>query len=76
MPICRGPALAGSRGYPRDEGVGERRHMRRALIGPSLRERERERERDRQTDRPDRGAAGSGRVWQCFIFYRGFYTLS
>ena len=64
MPICRGPALAGSRGYPRDEGVGERRHMRRALIGPSLRERERERERerDRQTDRQTR--QGCSRVWQ------------
>ena len=64
MPICRGPALAGSRGYPRDEGVGERRHMRRALIGPSLRERERERERqtDRQTDQTgvQQGLAGSG----------------
>ena len=46
MPICRGPALAGSRGYPWDEGIGERRHMRRALIGPSLRGGERERERD------------------------------
>ena len=37
---CRGPALAGSRGYPQDERhqpERERRHVRSALIGPSLR---------------------------------------
>ena len=38
----RGPALAGSRGYPQDERRRqERRHVRPALIGPSLRGRER-----------------------------------
>ena len=58
MPICRGPALAGSRGYPWDEGIGERRHMRRALIGPSLRGGERERERDQMG--AQQGLAGSG----------------
>ena len=63
----------------RMNGIGEiereRRHVRPALIGPSLRvKRERERERERETRQ---GVfAGSGRVWQCFIFYRGFYTLS
>ena len=44
----------------------ERRHVRPALIGPSLRERERERERERDQMG---GAAESGRVWQCFIFF-------
>ena len=36
---CRGPASAGSRGYPQDERhrrKRERRHVRPALIGPSL----------------------------------------
>ena len=58
-------------------GVGERErergHVRPALIGPSLWGGEREREREREW--PD-GFAGSGRVWQCFIFYHGFYTLN
>ena len=47
---CQGPASAGSRGYPQDERrwrererERERRHVRPALIGPSLRGRERER---------------------------------
>ena len=39
------------------------------------RERQRERERDRENDQTG-VFAGSGRVWQCFIFYRGFYTLN
>ena len=59
---CRGPASAGSRGYPQDERrwqERERRHVRPALIGPSLRVRKRERKSD-QTG----GAAESGRVWQ------------
>ena len=48
-------------------GERERRHVRPALIGPSLRGRE----------RPDGGgSAESGRVWPCFIFYHSFYTLS
>ena len=63
--------------------------MRPALIGPSLQgrerereretERERQRERERETERENNQTgvfAGSGRVWQCFIFYRSFYTLS
>ena len=54
----RGPASAGSRGYPQDERRRrERRHVRPALIGPSLRGREREREREW----PDGGVC---RVWQ------------
>ena len=39
------------------------------------REREREKERERESDQT-RGAAESGRVWPCFIFYRSFYILS
>ena len=65
----------------RMNGVSERkrRHVRPALIGPSLRGRERERERasERARENDQTGVfAGSGRVWQCFIFYRGFYTLN
>ena len=37
----------------------------------SARERETETERDRENDQTG-VFAGSGRVWQCFIFYRGF----
>ena len=40
-------------------GVGERRHERPALIGPSLRGREREREKERESDQMW-GAAESG----------------
>ena len=50
---CRGPPSAGYRGYPQDEWrrrERERRHMRPALIGPSLRGRERETERERESD--------------------------
>ena len=36
---------------------------------------ERERERERENDQMG-GAAESGRVWQWFILYRGFYTLN
>ena len=73
MQICQGPASAGSRGYP--QGAQRQRE----------REREREREktreasldkaksaRQRERERPD----GGGRVWLCFIFYRGFYILN
>ena len=56
-------------------GVGKRRHVRPAQVGPSLRGRKRKRERERESDQMG-GAAESGRVWQCFIFYRSFYTLS
>ena len=48
---CRGPAPAGSRGTLRVNGVSKRRHVRLALMGPSLRGRETERERERE--RPD-----------------------
>ena len=53
-------------------GERERRHVRPALIGPSLRMNgEREKRKRDQTG----GSDESGRVWQLF-FYRGFYTLS
>ena len=41
----------------------------------SAREREKERERERESDQTG-GAAECGRVWPCFSFYCGFYTLS
>ena len=71
-----GSAVPGCRGQPQqdpggtlrmnDVGERERRHMRLALIGPSLQERERE--------RPDGGC----RVWRslAMLFYHSFYTLS
>ena len=64
-------------GTLRMNGVGERerRHVRPALIGPSLRGRERERDRERERESDQTGGA-AGRVWQCFIFYHSFYTLS
>ena len=41
------------------------------------RETERDRERQREREKAQKGVfAGSGRVWQCFIFYWGFYTLN
>ena len=76
---CRGPASAGSRGYPQDEG---RRQEREKTCETSLdraksaREGEREIERERERERDQTGGAESGRVWQCFIFYHSFYTLS
>ena len=63
-------------------GVGERKHVRPALMGPSLRmngvsERESEREREREKDRKRETRLGvCSRVWQIFIFYRSFYILS
>ena len=53
----------------------ERRHVRPTLTGPSLRGGKRERERERENDQMG-VFVGSGRVWQCFIFYHSFYTLS
>ena len=44
---CRGPAPAGSRGILRMNGIGEKRHVGPAMMGPSLQERERERQRER-----------------------------
>ena len=49
----RGPALAGSRGYPQDERHQRERDVWPALIGASLRGRERESEREREW--PDGG---------------------
>ena len=60
-------------GTLRMNGIGERRHVRPALIGSSLRGRERERERQTEREWPD---GGCSRVWQCFIFYHSFYTPS
>ena len=79
---CRGPASAGSRGYPQDERRWwEREKTRETRFDRAKsarkRERGRERETDRQTDRQtDRPDGGAGRVWQCFIFYHSFYTPS
>ena len=70
-----GPALAGSRGYPQDERHRQERektHETSLDRAKSAREREREREENDQTG----VFAGSGRVWPCFIFHSGFYTLN
>ena len=68
---CRGPASAGSRGYPQDE---RRRREREKTRETSLDRAKSARERERESDQT--GGAESGRVWQCFIFYHSFYTLS
>ena len=69
---CWGPALAGSRGYPQDE---RRRRQREKTCETSLDRAKSAREGEREREKTG-VFAGSGRVWQCFIFYRGFYTLS
>ena len=56
-------------GTLRMNGVAEGRHVRPALMGPSLRGREREREKEW----PD---GGCSRGSQIFIFYRSFYILN
>ena len=59
--MCRGPALAGSRGYLQDEWRRRERDVRPALIGPSLRGRERERESETVTKQGvQQGLAESG----------------
>ena len=57
-------------GTLRMNDVGEKRHVRPALMGPSLRGRERERERERETRR------GVQQSLANLIFYRSFYILS
>ena len=70
-----GSASAGSR----MNGVGERERERdrdRERERDRERQRETETERQRQRENDQTGVfAGSGRVWQCFTFYRGFYSL-
>ena len=73
---CQGPASAGSRGTLRMNGVGERRHVRPALIGPSLRGRERERERVRERERESDQTGGAAESGKSLFFYRSFYILS
>ena len=63
---CRGSAPAGSRGILRMNGVGEKRHVRPAMMGPSLQGRDRERERERERETRLGYAAESG---SCFIFH-------
>ena len=78
LELCWGPASAGSRRYPRDEWHRREKTRETSLDrAKSVREREKERERERVRERErerdqTRGAAESGRVWQCFIFYRSF----
>ena len=58
-------------------GVGERERWETSLDrAKSARETEKERETERERVTRRGCAAKSGRVWQCFIFYRSFYTLS
>ena len=73
---CWGPVPAGSREYLQDERRGREKTCETSLDrAKSARERERKREKERERDQTW-VFAGSGRVWQSFIFYRGFYTLS
>ena len=66
LELCWGPASAGSRRYPRDEWH-RREKTRETSLDRAKSARERERKRERESDQT-RGAAESGRVWQCFIF--------
>ena len=53
------------------------REREREIESESERERERESARARETEYDQMGVfAGSGSVWQSFIFYHSFYTLS
>ena len=54
-------------------GVSERRHVRPALMGPSLRERERQRERERERERDQMGGVPS--LANLYFFFCGFYIL-
>ena len=59
----------------RMSGVGEReRERERETRETSLDRAKSARERERESDQT--WGAESGRVWQCFIFYHSFYTLS
>ena len=58
-------------GTLRMNGVSKRRHVRPALMGPSLRGGERERERERESER-ENDQIGGAAVWQCFIFIVAF----
>ena len=71
MEECRGPAPAGSRGYPWDERCRREKTRETSLDGAKS-VRERERKRERESDQTG-GAAESGND---LFFYRSFYTLS
>ena len=75
-----GSTPAGSKGYPKDERCRREKTCETSLDrAKSAREREREKEREGESERErdqTGGAAESGRVWQCFIFYHSFYTLN
>ena len=80
---CRGPASAGSRGYPQDERrqrEREREKTRETSLDRAKSAREREREGEREREREENEQTGvfavSGRVWQCFVLHRGFYALN
>ena len=62
-------------GTLRMNSIGKREKIRETSLDRAKSVRGREREREREIDQT-RGAAESGRVWQCFIFYHSFYTLS
>ena len=68
---CRGPASAGSRGTLRMNGVGEKKREKTRETSLDRAKSARERERERENDQTG-VFAGSGRVWQIFIFYCSF----
>ena len=69
----QGSASAGSRRYPQDERHWQEREK---TSETSLDRAKSARERERERVIYQRGGAESGKVWQCFIFYHSFYTLS
>ena len=74
--VLQGSSLGRIQGVPsRMNGVGESEKTHETSLDRAKSARERESERERESDQMG-VAAESGRIWQCFIFYRGFYTLS
>ena len=64
-------------GILRLNGVSEREREKTCETSLDRAKSARERERERERENDQTGVfAGSGRVWQCFIFYHSFYTLS
>ena len=60
MPGCRGPASAGSRGYPQDERSQRDKTRETSLDRAKSQDEQRARERERESDQTGMFAAGSG----------------
>ena len=63
-------------GWTESARNGEREKTHETSLDRAKSARERERKREREESDQTGVSAGSGRVWQCFILYCGFYTLN